>query len=535
MPLALHDGGRGLRGVVQLQVPERRPRRDRRLLRARAPHAGAVAHAHSGALPGARLAGWWGHEADTRFLMEPQFRAAGGAAAWQISNPPILVGRAAARLARDVHRGGHAAAAREIGGAHRLPGRAAAAACAPAGAASSRRADRAQRGCQLSLRIARRRARAAARVFEALRRAAWSCDWRAPDIIRVAPVPLYNRFEDVCASRRRWREVLRETRVKRAAARERQHRRRRTGRRAARGAARAPRPAASTLLRAPPRSAPGAARARPLDQSGARRARHARARARRRHGAHAAAADPDARPHGARAVRARPRCSPTGSASTRSSTRSAARELNRVLIEEAARHPRRRACTSTSSAWARIRRANALRLRDQRTRRRAYEVALDAHHRHRRRRLGGARQPRRRGPRERARGMARPRLQGTDHAGRRRPARARARRAAHLAARRLHADRAAQHRRQLHRDAVPAAQRCAELRRARQRRGGATQFFAREFPDALPLLPDLRGAVRRAPAGTARHRAHRALARRRRRCCCSAMRRTPSCPFTARA
>src|SRR4029078_5028181 len=42
-----------------------------------------------------RLAGWWGHEEQTRFLMEPQFRAAPGAAAWQISNPPIL---AAARL-----------------------------------------------------------------------------------------------------------------------------------------------------------------------------------------------------------------------------------------------------------------------------------------------------------------------------------------------------------------------------------------------------------------------------------------------------
>jgi len=45
---------------------------------------------HGGGLPGVRLAGWWGHEQTTRFLMEPQFRAAGGVAAWQISNPPIL-------------------------------------------------------------------------------------------------------------------------------------------------------------------------------------------------------------------------------------------------------------------------------------------------------------------------------------------------------------------------------------------------------------------------------------------------------------
>src|SRR5579864_4301940 len=45
---------------------------------------------HAGALPGARLAGWWSHEEPTRFLMEPQFRASAGAAAWQISNPSVL-------------------------------------------------------------------------------------------------------------------------------------------------------------------------------------------------------------------------------------------------------------------------------------------------------------------------------------------------------------------------------------------------------------------------------------------------------------
>ena len=36
------------------------------------------------------LAGWWGHEAATRFQMRPEFHAAAGAAGWQISNPPIL-------------------------------------------------------------------------------------------------------------------------------------------------------------------------------------------------------------------------------------------------------------------------------------------------------------------------------------------------------------------------------------------------------------------------------------------------------------
>ena len=52
------------------------------------------------------------------------------------------------------------------------------------------------RGCQLSLRIVAGAAEGR-RVFAALRAAGVVCDWRSPDIIRVAPVPLYNRFEDV--------------------------------------------------------------------------------------------------------------------------------------------------------------------------------------------------------------------------------------------------------------------------------------------------------------------------------------------------
>jgi kynureninase len=65
----------------------------------------------------------------------------------------------------------------------------------------------AARGCQLSLRVAGGAA-VGRQVFEQLREAGVVCDWRTPDIIRVAPVPLYNRFEDVARFVQRLTRVL---------------------------------------------------------------------------------------------------------------------------------------------------------------------------------------------------------------------------------------------------------------------------------------------------------------------------------------
>ena len=67
--------------------------------------------------------------------------------------------------------------------------------------------DPAQHGCQLSLRIAGGTARGR-QVFETLGKRGMVCDWRAPDIIRVAPVPLYNRFADAWLFAQALREVL---------------------------------------------------------------------------------------------------------------------------------------------------------------------------------------------------------------------------------------------------------------------------------------------------------------------------------------
>ena len=50
----------------------------------------------------------------------------------------------------------------------------------------------AERGCQLSIKL-----RDGKRIHERLNASGVACDWRAPDVIRLAPVPLYNRFVEV--------------------------------------------------------------------------------------------------------------------------------------------------------------------------------------------------------------------------------------------------------------------------------------------------------------------------------------------------
>jgi len=163
--------------------------------------------AHGGALPGARLAGWWGHEQETRFRMESDFRAAAGADAWQVSNPPIL---AAAPLLASLMI--FAAA-----GLERLRAKSVALTdfmdellqpLAPQVAVITPRVAE-ERGCQLSLRIAGG-VGPGRRVFEGLRAGGVVCDWRSPDIMRVAPVPLYNRFEDVALFAERLGQLLAE-------------------------------------------------------------------------------------------------------------------------------------------------------------------------------------------------------------------------------------------------------------------------------------------------------------------------------------
>ena len=142
-----------------------------------------------------RLTGWWGHDKASRFEMGPDFVPIPGAEGWQVSNVPILsmapvlaslgifeeAGMPALRAKSDRLTSYLAYLVREELGPR---------------VEILTPSESAQRGCQLSLRV--RGARGdQRRVFEALEVHGIVCDWREPDVIRAAPVPLYNRFEDV--------------------------------------------------------------------------------------------------------------------------------------------------------------------------------------------------------------------------------------------------------------------------------------------------------------------------------------------------
>jgi kynureninase len=146
-------------------------------------------HARDPKLP--RFAGWWGQDKPTRFQMGPEFHPIPGAEGWQLGNPSVLA-MAALR------------ASMEIFDAVGMPALRAKSLALTSYLESLLRqrpssnfsiitpSDPAQRGAQLSLRL-HHKGRA---VCDALKEQGVICDWREPDILRVAPVPLYNSFID---------------------------------------------------------------------------------------------------------------------------------------------------------------------------------------------------------------------------------------------------------------------------------------------------------------------------------------------------
>jgi kynureninase len=157
--------------------------------------AGCFVHERHAQTTRPRLAGWWGHDEASRFRMEPAFVPTPGADGWQLSNPSIFALaplRASLELFDEI--GIDALRQRSLQMTGQL-------ADAIVGELSDAihiltPSDPAQRGCQLSLRV--RAGRDAGRaLFDRLHRAGVIGDWREPDVIRVAPAPLYNNQDDV--------------------------------------------------------------------------------------------------------------------------------------------------------------------------------------------------------------------------------------------------------------------------------------------------------------------------------------------------
>lgn len=144
-----------------------------------------------------RFAGWWGYDKESRFMMEPGFKPMRGAEGWQLSNAPVLgmaahlasleifdeVGMDRLRAKSDAltayleeiieditQRKGHLCQFEII-----TP------------------KDQSQRGAQLSI-LAHGKGKT---MFDSLTQQGVIADWREPNVIRIAPVPLYNSFEDI--------------------------------------------------------------------------------------------------------------------------------------------------------------------------------------------------------------------------------------------------------------------------------------------------------------------------------------------------
>ena len=147
-------------------------------------------HAYDTSLP--RFAGWWGHDKDTRFNMRHPFNPIPGAEGWQLSNPPIL-SLAAIRASLDIFQ--------EVG-MEALVKKSKLLTGYLEFLLDEMHGKRIQiitprnpeeRGCQLSIQVKD----ADKGLFDKITAAGVISDWREPDVIRVAPVPLYNSFEDV--------------------------------------------------------------------------------------------------------------------------------------------------------------------------------------------------------------------------------------------------------------------------------------------------------------------------------------------------
>ena len=156
--------------------------------------AGAFVHERHFESKAPRLSGWWGNDIDSRFEMAAEFRPYRGAAGWQVSNHPLLgMVPLQASFAQFAAAGLPALRERSMaltGWLEKL--------------LETRLGDRIEiltprdpeaRGAQLSVRLRGTKGGGRA-LFDRMLARGLTCDWREPDVIRLAPAPLYNSYED---------------------------------------------------------------------------------------------------------------------------------------------------------------------------------------------------------------------------------------------------------------------------------------------------------------------------------------------------
>lgn len=134
--------------------------------------------------------GWWGQDKATRFLMHHDFQPIPTVESWQLSNPPILQ-LAALRASLDIF--AEAKIDNLRAKSELMTGYLEFLLESKKNISIITPKNPAERGCQLSLRASKDGKQLHTRLNEA----GVICDWREPDVIRVAPVPLYNTFTDV--------------------------------------------------------------------------------------------------------------------------------------------------------------------------------------------------------------------------------------------------------------------------------------------------------------------------------------------------
>ncbi|WP_452222581.1 kynureninase [Lacinutrix chionoecetis] len=158
-------------------------------------------HAHNKNLN--RFTGWWSHNKETRFNMRGEFDQLPGAEGWQLSNPPIL-SMAAIKASADIF--AEVGMEKLIKKSKKLTGyfeflinelnNSDIKIITPS--------NPDERGCQLSIQVKN----ANRALHNKLTESGVISDWREPDVIRCAPVPLYNSFQDVYNMVKRLKAIL---------------------------------------------------------------------------------------------------------------------------------------------------------------------------------------------------------------------------------------------------------------------------------------------------------------------------------------